>query len=76
MYRLYLVLKGRATLPTEEEVAFASGKKSLDPAMATEYLVQLEKASNNIVAAFKQQAQSDVVMLPGSILCPPLNCHS
>jgi hypothetical protein len=65
MYRLYIVLKDRATLPTEEEVEIASGKKTLDPAMAAEYLGKLEKASNSIVAAFKQQAQKTMVILPG-----------
>src|SRR4051812_16878979 len=76
MYRLYMVLKDHATLPTEEEVEIASGKKTLDPAMAAEYLIQLEKASNSIVAAFKQQAEKTMVILPDPASHPLLNCCS
>jgi hypothetical protein len=61
MYRLYSVLKSRSTPPTAEEEALASGQKILDPGKATEYLVQLEKASNNVIAAFQQQAQNNMV---------------
>ncbi|KAG0693873.1 hypothetical protein DFH29DRAFT_815918, partial [Suillus ampliporus] len=57
MYRLYLYLKDRAEPPTEDEVAMASGKKILDPTQAAEYLLQLEKASSNIVEAFNHQNQ-------------------
>lgn len=55
MYRLYLCLKDRVESPTEDEVAIASGKKSLDPMQAAEYLLELEKSSSNIVDAFVQQ---------------------
>jgi hypothetical protein len=44
MYRLFLVLKDRYKPPTDDEIAIASGKKTLDPAKAAEYLVKLEKA--------------------------------
>jgi hypothetical protein len=55
MHRLYLVLKDRAEPPTEEEVLFASAKKILNHAKASEYLLQLEKASNTILDAFCQK---------------------
>lgn len=63
MHRLYLVLKDRDTPPTDEESAFASGIKTLDPAKAAEYLVSLEKASLNIVQAFNEQNQRAAVSL-------------
>jgi hypothetical protein len=61
MHRLYLVLKDRDTPPTDDEIAFASGKKFLDPAKAAEYLVSLEKVSINIVQAFNEQNQRAAV---------------
>jgi hypothetical protein len=70
MYRLYSVLKNRSTPPTAEEEGFASGQKILDPATATGYLVELEKASNNIIAAFQQQAQNNMVNSTCHILHP------
>ena len=49
MYRLFLVLKDRDEPPTEDEIAIASGKKTLDPTKAAEYLVKLEKASATLL---------------------------
>ena len=63
MYRLYLVLKDRDMPPTDEEFAFASGKKHLDSAKAAEYLIHLEKGSLNIVQAFKEQNERVMVSL-------------
>jgi hypothetical protein len=55
MYRLFLILKDRDEPPTDDEVAIASGKKTLDPTKAAEYLVKLEKASATLVDAFAKQ---------------------
>jgi hypothetical protein len=63
MYRLYLILKDRNEPPTDEEKAIASGKQVLDPSKAAEYLGQLERASANIVEAFRQQHQNAAVSL-------------
>jgi hypothetical protein len=63
MYRLYLVLKGRKELPTDDEIAIASGKKTLDPAKAAEYLIKLEKASATLVDVFAQQNQRAAVCI-------------
>jgi hypothetical protein len=57
MYRLFLVLKDRDEPPTDDEIAIASGKKTLDPTKAAEYLVKLEKASATLVDAFAKQNQ-------------------
>ncbi|KAJ8581379.1 hypothetical protein M405DRAFT_751882, partial [Rhizopogon salebrosus TDB-379] len=57
MYRLYLYLKDRTEPPTEDEVAIASGKKTLDPALAAEYLLKLERALSTIADAFSHQNQ-------------------
>ena len=61
MHRLYLILKDRKEPPTDDEIAIAAGRKVLDPALAADYLVQLEKTSTNLVNAFKQQSQRAVV---------------
>ena len=61
MYRLYEVLKGRSTPPTDEELLIAAGKKVLDPKAASEFLQKLENASNTIIQAFNQQNLKDVV---------------
>jgi hypothetical protein len=63
MYRLYLYLKDSNVSPTSDEIAIASGKKTLDPSKAAEYLVKLEKASSNLVDAFSQQNQRAAVSL-------------
>ncbi|KAG2053854.1 hypothetical protein BDR06DRAFT_971947 [Suillus hirtellus] len=55
LYRLYLYLKDHVEPPTEDEVAMASEKKIPDPTQAAEYLLQLEKASSNIVKALTTQ---------------------
>jgi hypothetical protein len=61
MHRLYLVLKDRKERPTDDEIAIAAGKKILDPTLAADYLLQLEKASTNLENAFKQQSQRAAV---------------
>jgi hypothetical protein len=61
VYQLYLVLKGRKEPPTDDEIAIASGKKTLDPAKAAKYLVKLEKASATLVDVFAQQNQKAAV---------------
>ena len=61
MYRLYVLLKGRDEPPTSDEIAIASGRKVLDPAKATAYLDQLEKASTTIVDLFHRQAEETKV---------------
>jgi hypothetical protein len=61
MYRLFLLLKGRKEPPTDEEKAIAAGEMVLDPTKATEYLVQLDKASTSIVDIFTQQHQHAAV---------------
>jgi hypothetical protein len=61
MYRLYLYLKDRAEPPTEDEIAVASGKKTLDPTQAAEYLLRLERSASNIVDAFSHQNQRAAV---------------
>ena len=55
MYHLYCILKDRDEPPTFDEIAIASGKKVLDGHAEAEYLKKLEKASENIKKAFKDQ---------------------
>jgi hypothetical protein len=55
MYQLYKLLKGRSTLPTDEELLIAARKKVLNPKATSEYLQKLENTSNTIVQAFNQQ---------------------
>jgi hypothetical protein len=62
MHRLYLVLKDHKECPTADEIAIAAGQKILDPTSAAEYLLQLEKASTNLVNVFKQQSQRAAVI--------------
>ena len=61
MYRLFLILKDHEEPLTDEEVAIASGNKTLDPTKAAEYLVKLEKASATIVDAFAKQNRQAAV---------------
>ena len=61
MHRLYLVLKDRKEQPTDDEIAIASGRKILEPEKAADYLLELEKASSNLVNIFKQQSQQAAV---------------
>lgn len=63
MYHLYLCLKDCVESPTKDEVAIASGKKSLDPMQAAEYLLELEKSLSNIVDAFVQQNKRVIVSI-------------
>ena len=61
MHRLYLVLKDRNEPPTPDEIAFASGKKALDPKSEADHLRKLEDATENIRKAFAlQEAQAAV----------------
>ena len=57
MHQLYLVLKDRKEPPTNDEITIASGWKKLKPEKATDYLLELEKASSNLINIFKQQSQ-------------------
>jgi hypothetical protein len=61
MHRLYLVLKDCKEPPTDDEIAIAAGRKVLDPTLAADYLLQLEKASTNLVNVFKQQSKQATV---------------
>jgi len=61
MYRLYLILKERGASPTDDEIAIASSRKTLDPTKAAEYLVKLEKASATLIDAFAHQNQKSAV---------------
>jgi hypothetical protein len=61
MYRLYLVLKEHGAPPTDDKIAIASGRKTLDPTKAAEYLVKLEKASATLIDAFAHQNQKSAV---------------
>ncbi|TFK33992.1 hypothetical protein BDQ12DRAFT_669813 [Crucibulum laeve] len=56
MYKLYLILKAHPTLPTEDEIAIASGKKVLNVEEASKYIMKLESALQNIIYALEQQA--------------------
>jgi len=62
MHRLYLVLKDRKERPTADKITISAGQKILDPTSAVEYLLQLEKASTNLVDVFKQQSQRAAVI--------------
>jgi hypothetical protein len=61
MYRLYEVLKARSEPPTTEELDIASGRKKLDASAAGEYILKLEKASENIIEALQRQAERATV---------------
>jgi hypothetical protein len=72
MYRLYEVLKGRPTPPTDEELLIAAGKKVLDPDAASAFLKKLESASTTIIQAFNQQNLKDAVSLKAMYLVSTL----
>jgi len=57
IYQLYVLLKNQDEPPTPDEIAIMSGCKVLDPAKASAYLDQLEKASTTIVDIFHCQAE-------------------
>jgi hypothetical protein len=61
MYQLFLVLKEHGAPPTDDEIAIASGKKTLDLTKAAEYLVKLEKALATLIDAFAHQNQKSTV---------------
>lgn len=61
MYRLYTVLKLQGSPPSDDELSMAQGKKTLDPNTADQYLISLEKASNNLDQIFQSQAMANVV---------------
>jgi len=52
MYHLFLLLKDCDEPSKDEKKTIASGMKVLNLNKATKYLVQLEKASTNIVDIF------------------------
>jgi len=47
--------------PTNDEIAIASGKKTLNPAKAAKYLVKLKKASAMLFDIFTQKNQKAAV---------------
>ena len=51
MYRLYLILKARPQLPSQEEIDITSRKKIFDESGAANYLKKL-KTTANILKAF------------------------
>ncbi|KAJ7932220.1 hypothetical protein B0H13DRAFT_1520766, partial [Mycena leptocephala] len=55
-YRLFKVLNGRDTPPTDVELAVARGKTPMTPELAAEYLQSLESISSNIREMFQKQA--------------------
>ncbi|KAF8804688.1 hypothetical protein BYT27DRAFT_7300619 [Phlegmacium glaucopus] len=55
MYQLYCILKDCDEPPTPDEIDIASGKRELDGHAEAEYLKKLNKASENIKKAFKDQ---------------------
>jgi hypothetical protein len=61
MYRLYTILKDRAGPPDDDEVAFASGQKTMDPDTASAYFGRAEAASANLVSMFMKQSQQNAV---------------
>jgi hypothetical protein len=67
MYRLFLLLKDQKEPATEDKIAIATGKKVLDPAMATDYLAKLQKSSSNLVDALHRQNERAAVCLQNSI---------
>ena len=74
MYQLFLILKDHDKPPTNDEVAITSGKKTLDPTKAAEYLVKLEKVLTTIVDAFAKQNQQAAVhthffIVPSLVIC-------
>jgi hypothetical protein len=70
LYRLYILLKGRDEPATLDEIAIAPGQKVLDPAKATAYFDELEKASTTIIDLFHRQAeQTKVCSLLVIIFC-------
>ncbi|KAF8222278.1 hypothetical protein L208DRAFT_1524601, partial [Tricholoma matsutake] len=59
MYRLYLTMKDHPSDQiTAEEIDIASGKKVLDPGVASEWLNQLESANMDIRKAFNKQVEA------------------
>ena len=61
MYQLYSILKDRDEPPTLEEIEIASAKRQLDGKAEDEYLKKLEKSSENIKKAFRDQQACAIV---------------
>jgi hypothetical protein len=61
MYHLYCILKDRDRPPTPDEVDIASAKRRLDAKAEGEYLDRLEKSSENIKKAFRDQQARAIV---------------
>ncbi|KAJ7488756.1 hypothetical protein B0H11DRAFT_1912906 [Mycena galericulata] len=55
-YRLFKVLNGRGSPPTDVELALARGSAPMTPEKTAEYLEQLDSISNNIKEMFEKQA--------------------
>ena len=56
MYQLYELLKVHSDPPMQDKLDMALGKKKLDGPAAHAYILQLEKASENITEALQYQA--------------------
>ena len=62
-----MLLKDRKEPATEDEIAIAAGKKVFDPAIATDYLAELQKSSSNLVDALHRQNERAAVCLQSLI---------
>ncbi|KAH8977160.1 hypothetical protein EDB86DRAFT_3093001 [Lactarius hatsudake] len=60
LFSLYMVLKDRETLPTEDEKAFASSDKEFTGQDQAEYVKALETRASTIASAFLRQQQAAV----------------
>jgi hypothetical protein len=58
LFNLYMALKDRETLPTDDEIAFASGCKEFTGQDQAEYLKALEARASTIASAFLRQEQA------------------
>jgi len=71
MYMLYSILKDRDGPPTPNEIDIALAKQQLDGKTEAEYLQKIEKSSENIKKAFRdQQARAIVSCVPPNYPLP------
>lgn len=61
MYLLYCILKDRDDPPTSDEIDIASARRRLDVNTEAEFLQKLEKSSENIKKAFRDQQARAIV---------------
>lgn len=62
LFNLYMVLKGRETPATEDEIAIASGRKEFTGQDQAEYIKALEARASTIASAFLRQEQAAMVI--------------